>query len=178
MSGPLSASAARPWSHDHKWSYEGAAVGPSSSSSSKGPGVRRRPPSPPISPQRRGRRSRKAQADSSDRLQEPNRATETQARGRAQWRDHSPQFLGRERGKTISKALSGLLRHTAAKEGLTIRKDGLFRISELVNTPKLRALRVKSAEIGSAISTNAKQRFELVWKDGEEMARAVQGHSV
>ncbi|OLP82221.1 tRNA 2'-phosphotransferase 1 [Symbiodinium microadriaticum] len=51
------------------------------------------------------------------------------------------------------------------------------RISELVNTPKLRALRVKSAEIRSAISTNAKQRFELVWKDGEEMARAVQGHS-
>ncbi|TPX66382.1 hypothetical protein SpCBS45565_g04519 [Spizellomyces sp. 'palustris'] len=118
---------------------------------------------------------------------------------------------GRGRGRhtddpivRISKAMSYVLRHGAAKDGIPIRADGYVLVDDLVNdifvTPSLRALatstvvhtqlkhpRLKSASltiIQQVVQANDKQRFTLVQEPVEAthqkvwLIRANQGHTL
>ncbi|GJN89066.1 hypothetical protein Rhopal_002040-T1 [Rhodotorula paludigena] len=81
-----------------------------------------------------------------------------------------------------SKTLSYILRHGAAKEGLTLRSDGFVRVEDLMKRPKLKGCDVATLE--RIVRDNAKQRFSMRTEptgDGgadELWIRANQGHSV
>ncbi|KAK4051170.1 tRNA 2'-phosphotransferase [Microbotryomycetes sp. JL201] len=81
-----------------------------------------------------------------------------------------------------SKTLSYILRHGAAKEGLTLRPDGFVKVSDLLKRPKLKGCDMDTLE--RIVRDNAKQRFtmraEPTGPDGadELWIRANQGHSV
>ncbi|KAM0787587.1 hypothetical protein ACM66B_003657 [Microbotryomycetes sp. NB124-2] len=81
-----------------------------------------------------------------------------------------------------SKTLSYILRHGAAKEGLTLRPDGFVKVSDLLKRPKLKGCDMDTLE--RIVRDNAKQRFtmraEPTGQDGadELWIRANQGHSV
>ncbi|KAJ3190330.1 tRNA 2'-phosphotransferase 1 [Gaertneriomyces sp. JEL0708] len=78
----------------------------------------------------------------------------------------------------ISKAMSYLLRHGAAKEGLPIREDGFMLVQDLLSHPRLKAQTF--ATIQSIVATNDKQRFTLHQDPDTQRwyVRANQGHSM
>ncbi|KAI9811276.1 MAG: hypothetical protein M1832_000923 [Thelocarpon impressellum] len=63
---------------------------------------------------------------------------------------------------TVSKAISWILRHGAAKEGLALDEGGYARVDDLLAWHKLRALGVSFAELQELVRTNEKQRFALI----------------
>ncbi|KAG8994622.1 hypothetical protein FRB93_001537 [Tulasnella sp. JGI-2019a] len=62
----------------------------------------------------------------------------------------------------ISKACSYILRHGAAKEGITIRRDGYVRVDDLLARPKLKNLKCDLEDIQDIVASNDKQRFSLI----------------
>ncbi|ORX66166.1 phosphotransferase KptA/Tpt1 [Linderina pennispora] len=59
----------------------------------------------------------------------------------------------------LSKLLSYLLRHGAAKEGLSLRDDGSIQLSTLLEHPKLRSTTFD--QIKHVVDTNDKKRYAL-----------------
>ena len=82
-----------------------------------------------------------------------------------------------ERLFRLSKALTRLLRHKAAEEGLPLRADGFFEVEAVIQTSEMRSLRARSAEILYAIQQDAKKRYTLRHFNGVPWVRAAQGHS-
>ncbi|OLP78050.1 hypothetical protein AK812_SmicGene41810 [Symbiodinium microadriaticum] len=58
----------------------------------------------------------------------------------------------------LSKALTRLLRHNAAAEGLPLRPDGLFCLDDVVRTREMRQQRATSAELLQAICVEPSKR--------------------
>lgn len=78
----------------------------------------------------------------------------------------------------ISKALAGILRHSATSLGLFVREDGYCRAAEVLDSPPLRRLGASLEETLQAVRNNEKRRFEMREEAGEWLIRAVQGHSM
>ncbi|KAI9646206.1 tRNA 2'-phosphotransferase [Ciborinia camelliae] len=68
---------------------------------------------------------------------------------------------GQNREVVISKALSKLLRHAAEDEGLKLDGEGFARLDLVMQWPRLRSLKPTFADIRTAVSDNAKQRFSM-----------------
>ncbi|KAF2890284.1 hypothetical protein ILUMI_15888 [Ignelater luminosus] len=78
----------------------------------------------------------------------------------------------------ISKTLSGLLRHRAIKEGLTISSEGFVPIAQILNNRYLKS-KCTIDDIKRIVVNNDKQRFTLrTTETGELEIRANQGHSI
>lgn len=77
----------------------------------------------------------------------------------------------------LSKTLSWLLRHAAAKEGLTLSSEGFVPISEILNHRHIRGT-YKLEDIERVVAANDKQRFLLRQRDNVLEIRANQGHSL
>jgi len=79
----------------------------------------------------------------------------------------------------LSKFLSYVLRHGAAKEGIEMGSDGYVKIDDLLAKPKLKnQWKTTLDHIKVVVNSNDKKRFELKEIDGVLMIRAVQGHSI
>ncbi|EGG11975.1 uncharacterized protein MELLADRAFT_101818 [Melampsora larici-populina 98AG31] len=85
----------------------------------------------------------------------------------------------------LSKTLSYLLRHGAAKEGLKMRSDGFVKINDLLARPKLKG--VELGDIERIVGKDSKQRYAMIREpppDGSSSSedivyiRANQGHSI
>jgi 2'-phosphotransferase len=85
----------------------------------------------------------------------------------------------------LSKALSYILRHGAAKEHLVVRSDGYISLAAILARPKLSKLKMDHGgsptveDVLHVVESNDKKRFE-VNQDGTQgmLIRAVQGHSI
>ena len=73
---------------------------------------------------------------------------------------------GVSREVTISKALSWLLRHGAAKERMAMDGQGYVRAEDLLKWHKLKALNVGMEELVGVVEGNEKKRFALKWVGG------------
>ncbi|KAK8151305.1 phosphotransferase KptA/Tpt1 [Phyllosticta citrichinensis] len=88
----------------------------------------------------------------------------------------------------VSKKMSKILRHAAAEEGLTLGPGGYVSAKELLESRTLRSMKVSFDEIRSVVSSNEKQRFNLIPASSDAspdsnnpsnfLIRANQGHSV
>lgn len=78
----------------------------------------------------------------------------------------------------LSKTLSYILRHGAAKEGVKVREDGYIRVDDLMAVPKMQKLNVNMDQIRQIVETNDKKRFRLLEEDGVWYIRANQGHTI
>jgi len=91
----------------------------------------------------------------------------------------------------ISKTLSYILRHGAAKESLQMRSDGYIKVDDLLARPKLNG--VDFATIEALVKSNDKQRYQMLFEpkelvqsgdteleptEGTWWIRANQGHSL
>jgi 2'-phosphotransferase len=90
-----------------------------------------------------------------------------------------PQFhstnMANER---VSKTLSWLLRHHAAKEGLAIDEGGYVPCAQIIAYLKTRHLRVTIDDLREITAACPKQRFEMKHERGKDYMRATQGHSI
>ena len=77
----------------------------------------------------------------------------------------------------LSKALTSLLRHRAAAEGLPLREDGFFEVGAVTRTRAMRSIGASSAEVLYAVQHDAKRRYTLQYHSGIPWIRAAQGHS-
>ncbi|KAH0375625.1 phosphotransferase KptA/Tpt1, partial [Aureobasidium melanogenum] len=64
----------------------------------------------------------------------------------------------------VSKALSKLLRHSAAKEGLQLDAAGYINLKDVLNNQRIRGLKATLAEVKQIVAENDKQRFSLIHK--------------
>jgi hypothetical protein len=85
----------------------------------------------------------------------------------------------------LSKALSYILRHGAAKEGLKVRPDGYIPLSAVLARPKVSKLKLEHGgspteeDVLVIVDSNDKKRFEVTRdEDMNLLIRAVQGHSI
>lgn len=90
----------------------------------------------------------------------------------------------------LSKALSYILRHGAAKEMLPVRADGFISVDRILARPKIAKIKLgadgngkgrapTADDIRNAVASDRKGRFELRTDDeGVLVIRAVQGHSI
>ena len=85
----------------------------------------------------------------------------------------------------LSKALSYILRHGAAKEGLKVRPDGYLSLAAVLARPKVSKLRMEHGkgptedDVLQVVESNDKKRFEVLRDEAEGvLIRAVQGHSL
>ncbi|KAI9260754.1 phosphotransferase KptA/Tpt1 [Phascolomyces articulosus] len=76
----------------------------------------------------------------------------------------------------LSKLLSYILRHGAAKHKLTMRPDGYVVLSDILALAKFKTY--TGEDIEHVVKTNDKQRFKLTEIDSVWMIRANQGHSI
>ena len=83
-----------------------------------------------------------------------------------------------ERMVEISKALSTVLRHTARRLGLIVRRDGFVSLGDVLATGALRRLVAEMGEVEYVVQHSDKQRFCLAQFDGVVHIRANQGHSM
>ncbi|KAI8925184.1 phosphotransferase KptA/Tpt1 [Entophlyctis helioformis] len=100
------------------------------------------------------------------------RAQSGSSRGRVRGRDNdSPQVR-------LSKSLSYLLRHGAAKEGIPMRPDGFVALADVLARPQFAG--VQLCDIQDLVRTNDKQRYALQQEpeSGVWLIRANQGHSL
>ena len=82
------------------------------------------------------------------------------------------------RGRSISKALSKILRHRAARLGVNIRPDGFVLAEELLALDQFESIGFTLSDLNQAVRSNDKKRFELRDEEGQVWIRAVQGHSI
>ena len=94
-------------------------------------------------------------------------------------RSRSPRrmAISSDRLFRLSKALTGLLRHRAAAEGLPLREDGFFEVGAVTRTRAMRSLGASSDEVIYAVQHDAKRRYTLQYHSGIPWIRAAQGHS-
>jgi 2'-phosphotransferase len=90
----------------------------------------------------------------------------------------------------LSKALSYILRHGAAKEGLKVRPDGYLSLTAVLARPKVSKLKMEHGgspteeDVLAVVNSNDKKRFEVKGggkdepEEQELLIRAVQGHSI
>lgn len=85
----------------------------------------------------------------------------------------------------LSKALSYILRHGAAKEHLKMSADGYISLEAVLARPKLSKLKMEHGgsptieDVLQIVETNDKKRFEVNRKESDQLfIRAVQGHSL
>ncbi|XP_038142526.1 tRNA 2'-phosphotransferase 1 isoform X2 [Cyprinodon tularosa] len=83
-----------------------------------------------------------------------------------------------DRDVRLSKSMSYVLRHGAAKMGLQLATDGFLYVEDLLSHPQFHMY--TSDDIERVVATNEKQRFKLRSHpdDGRLQIRANQGHSV
>ncbi|KAF7902113.1 uncharacterized protein EAF01_007411 [Botrytis porri] len=97
----------------------------------------------------------------------------------------------KNREMLISKALSKLLRHAAESEGVKLDGEGFARLDLVMQWPRLKSLKPTFADIRTAVTNNAKQRFSMKPNPSlpeppspssenpeDWMIRANQGHSI
>ncbi|KAF7856249.1 uncharacterized protein EAF02_011508 [Botrytis sinoallii] len=97
----------------------------------------------------------------------------------------------KNREMLVSKALSKLLRHAAESEGVRLDGEGFARLDLVMQWPRLKSLKPTFADIRTAVTDNAKQRFSMKpnpslpeppspSSESPEhwMIRANQGHSI
>lgn len=77
----------------------------------------------------------------------------------------------------LSKTLSWLLRHAAAKEGLSLDSEGFIPVTEILNHRQLKG-KYTLDDVRRVVANNDKQRFFLREKQGVVEIRANQGHSL
>ena len=94
-------------------------------------------------------------------------------------RSRSPRrmAISSDRLFRLSKALTSLLRHRAAAEGLPLREDGFFEVGAITRTRAMRSHGASSAEVLYAVQHDAKRRYTLQYYNGIPWIRAAQGHS-
>ena len=78
-----------------------------------------------------------------------------------------PSSNPQARAVQVSKALSWLLRHGAAKERIPIDTAGYVNLQDVLKWQKLKALAASFEEVIDVVQSNEKQRFGLRW-DGIE----------
>lgn len=85
----------------------------------------------------------------------------------------------------LSKALSYILRHGAAKEHLKMAADGYISLDAVLARPKLSKIKMEHGgspsqeDVMQVVETNDKKRFEVSQREsGQVFIRAVQGHSI
>jgi 2'-phosphotransferase len=83
-----------------------------------------------------------------------------------------------ERRIRLSKALSFVLRHGAASQGLRVDAEGFAHMADVAETPAMMLLHAKRAEIDYVIATDEKRRFLVEEVLGQRDVKAVQGHSI
>lgn len=85
-----------------------------------------------------------------------------------------------KRDTQISRALSRLLRHRAAAQGLAIDSSGYISVSDVLQHNDLKCKHATVDDLRRVVETNDKQRFRLVEKgdDGALYICALQGHSI
>lgn len=76
----------------------------------------------------------------------------------------------------VSKALSYLLRHAAAKEGVPIRSDGYALVDDLLRHKSLKG--VTKQDVLRVVDSNDKKRFSICQHEAKLYIRANQGHSL
>jgi 2'-phosphotransferase len=109
-------------------------------------------------------------SDQQQPQEEPNKNSTTTKKRRR--RDMDPEV------KT-SKALSWILRHGAPSLKLDMGPDGYVPLAQLLSSthPKVRGMTFEVVQ--TAVTSNAKQRFSMIQRDGDEwFIRANQGHSI
>src|ERR1700722_8461255 len=74
------------------------------------------------------------------------------------------QVPGRE--VTVSKAMSWLLRHGAAKERIAMDEQGYVKVDDLLKWHKLKTLGVGMEELVGVVEGSEKKRFALRWVGG------------
>ncbi|THV48027.1 hypothetical protein BGAL_0272g00060 [Botrytis galanthina] len=97
----------------------------------------------------------------------------------------------KNREMLVSKALSKLLRHAAESEGVMLDGEGFARLDLVMQWPRLKSLKPTFADIRTAVTDNAKQRFSMKPNPSlpeppspssenpeDWMIRANQGHSI
>ena len=94
-------------------------------------------------------------------------------------RSRSPRrmAISSDRLFRLSKALTSLLRHRAAAEGLPLREDGFCEVGAVTRTRAMRSIGASSAEVLYAVQHDAKRRYTLQYHSGIPWIRAAQGHS-
>lgn len=85
----------------------------------------------------------------------------------------------------LSKALSYILRHGAAKEGLKLRADGYIPLDAVLARPRVSKMKMENGssptkdDVLQIVNSNDKKRFETSNdENGGILIRAVQGHSI
>jgi len=127
--------------------------------------------------QRVGREDGVATASGTTAVTKENRATE----GRAQTAGllNRQSFVSTSSSTfEVSKALSLILRHKAVEFGLMIRPDGFCVIADVLNLSMMKKLQATQEVLQQITHANEKKRFEISIIDGQQMIRAVQGHSL
>lgn len=85
----------------------------------------------------------------------------------------------------LSKALSYILRHGAAKEHLKVGPDGYISLDAVLARPKVSKIKMDNGQsptredVMSVVESNDKKRFEVSVREADQVfIRAVQGHSI
>ncbi len=86
--------------------------------------------------------------------------------------------MSEKRDIQISKALSYLLRHGAAKEKLPIDEQGYVKLSTILSNNRIKTHRATKQDIERIVETNNKKRFTLISRDDGTYICANQGHSL
>lgn len=111
---------------------------------------------------------------------EPTKASGSKAafRGKGGRGDASPTIQ-------LSKALSYILRHGAAKEHLKMSADGYILLDSVLARPKLSKIKMEHGgsptqeDVLQVVESNDKKRFEVNTRESDQLfIRAVQGHSI
>jgi len=82
-------------------------------------------------------------------------------------------------GEALERAITKLLRHTAEKQGLTVRPDGYVEVQRILELDFFHGVSVEEflgAAIESQITT--KRRHQVMEENGALLVRAVQGHTI
>jgi len=79
---------------------------------------------------------------------------------------------------SLSKYMSLILRHEAAKKGIAIRADGHVLVDDLLADKQFVKWGCTLDTLKTVVDSNDKKRFELNEEDGKMYIRAVQGHSM
>jgi len=78
--------------------------------------------------------------------------------------------------RSLSKALSKVLRHQAVNQGLNVRPDGYVKVEEILGLQQFKQYNLE--DLQQVTVNNDKQRFKLLEEDGKYFIRANQGHSM
>ena len=84
----------------------------------------------------------------------------------------------KDRGTTISLAMTHFLRHGADSRGVRPRADGYVPVRAMIGAKVFARLGVTESEVRCAVENCPKRRFQLSEENGAVLVRAAQGHSM